>query len=230
MKKIFRFIFKLLFRLFLIFFGLSISLTVVYRFVNPPITPLMVQRYFDSSGKKSEKKICKTWMPLSEISSAMPVAAITAEDQKFSEHYGFDFDAIEKAYKYNERKKGKRMKGASTISQQTAKNVFLFPDRSWIRKGLEVYFTFLIEFFWSKHRIMEVYLNVIETGNGIYGVEAAAQKYFKKPAKKLSNDEAALIAAVLPNPRIWSPAKPSSYILKKKKWIVRKMAQARFEL
>jgi monofunctional biosynthetic peptidoglycan transglycosylase len=198
--------------------------------MNPPVTPLMVQRYFESKKEGDKKKIVLDWKSLNEISPAMPLAAITAEDQKFNEHYGFDFEAIKKAFKYNERKKGNRLKGASTISQQTAKNVFLFPDRSWIRKGLEVYFTLLIELFWSKHRIMEVYLNVIETGDGIYGVEAAARKYFRKPAKDLSIHEAALIAAVLPNPRVWSPAKPSPYILKKKKWIVRKMAFAKLPL
>jgi len=154
-------------------------------------------------------------VPLEKISSAMPLAVIAAEDQKFEEHFGFDLEAIKKAEKYNKRHQGKKTKGASTISQQTAKNVFLWPNRSWIRKGFEVYFTFLIEIFWSKQRIMEVYLNVIEMGNGVYGVEAAAQEYFHKPASKLSVREAALIAAILPSPLKWSPVKPNARVQKK---------------
>jgi len=161
---------------------------------------------------------------MDEINPQARLAVIASEDQLFADHNGFDWKSIEKAQKYNERHKGRRVKGASTISQQTAKNVFLFPARSWIRKGFEVYFTFLIEVCWSKHRIMEMYLNVIETGNGIYGVEAAAQEYFHKPAKKLSNREAALIAAVLPNPLKWSPAKPTSFILQKQAWILNSMS------
>jgi len=153
----------------------------------------------------------------------MPRAVIASEDQKFEEHLGFDFEAIKKANRYNERHKGKKVKGASTISQQTAKNVFLWPARSWVRKGFEVYFTFLIEVCWSKERIMEVYLNVIETGNGIYGVPAAARYYFHKPAAALSMKEAALIAAVLPNPRKWSPSRPTPYIQRKASRITRFM-------
>lgn len=153
----------------------------------------------------------------------MPLAVITSEDQKFEEHFGFDLEAIEKARKYNDRHKGKKVKGASTISQQTAKNVFLWPQRSYIRKGFEVYFTFLIELLWSKERIMEVYLNVIEMGDGVYGAEAAAQQYFGKSASDLTDGEAALIAACLPNPIRWSPARPSRYIQRKKQWIVRHM-------
>lgn len=165
----------------------------------------------------------KEWVGLDKISPLVALAVITSEDQKFEEHAGFDFEAIEKAQKYNERKKGKKVKGASTISQQTAKNVFLWPTRSYIRKGFEVYFTFLIEVIWSKERIMEVYLNVIEMGNGIYGIEAASQYYFHKPALKINSSEAALIAACLPNPLKWSPAKPTAYILKKQRWILRHM-------
>ena len=143
------------------------------------------------------------------------MAVNAAEDQKFEEHFGFDLEAIRKAENYNKKHQGKRMKGASTISQQTAKNVFLWQGRNWIRKGFEVYFTFLIEIFWSKQRIMEVYLNVIEMGNGIYGVEAAAQEYFHKPASKLSVREASLIAAILPSPLKWSPVKPNARVQKK---------------
>ncbi|MCX6275027.1 MAG: monofunctional biosynthetic peptidoglycan transglycosylase [Bacteroidetes bacterium] len=198
------------------FFILSIVSVIIFRFVPVPFTPLMVIRCGEQLFSKDKKlKLKKNWTSIDEMSSAMPLAAMAAEDQNFEEHFGFDFKAIKKAGEYNDRHKGKRIKGASTISQQTAKNVFLFPARSWIRKGFEVYFTFLIEVIWSKKRIMEVYLNVIEMGEGVYGAEAAAQEYFHKPAKNLSNREASLIAAVLPNPRKWSPARPTPYIQRK---------------
>jgi monofunctional biosynthetic peptidoglycan transglycosylase len=217
LKKIFRFVLRTMLVLFL----LSIVMTIVYRFVPVPVTPLMIQRYFEME----DGKIDKDWKSLEEISDNMPLAVVTAEDQKFEEHYGFDLEAIEKAVKYNEKHKGKKVKGASTISQQTAKNVFLWPGRSWVRKGLEVYFTFLIELFWSKERIMEVYLNVIEMGPGVYGSEAAAQHYFNKSAAKLTKSEAASIAAILPNPIRWSASKPTPYIIKKRNWILRHMKQ-----
>ena len=217
LKKIFRFILRTMLVLFL----LSIVMTIVYRFVPVPVTPLMIQRYFEME----DGKIDKDWKSLEEISDNMPLAVVTAEDQKFEEHYGFDLEAIEKAVKYNEKHKGKKVKGASTISQQTATNVFLWPGRSWVRKGLEVYFTFLIELFWSKERIMEVYLNVIEMGPGVYGTEAAAQHYFNKSAAKLTKSEAASIAAILPNPIRWSASKPTPYIIKKRNWILRHMKQ-----
>ena len=202
-------------------FILSIVVTIVYRFVPIPITPLMITRLFE----QDEMKLQKDWVPLEEISANLPLAVITSEDQKFEEHFGFDLNAIEKATKYNAKHKGKKVKGASTISQQTAKNVFLWPSRSWIRKGFEVYFTFLIELFWSKERIMEVYLNVIEMGPGVYGAEAAANYYFNKPASTLTKSQSALIAAILPNPIRWSAAKPTPYITKKKNWILRHMPQ-----
>jgi monofunctional biosynthetic peptidoglycan transglycosylase len=217
MKKILRF-FGQLIKWYLI---ISVASVIIFRFVPVPVTPLMITRcggQLFSSDKKL--KLHKTWKSLDEISSTMPLAVMAAEDQKFEDHFGFDFEAIKKAEKYNERHNGKHVKGASTISQQTAKNVFLRPTRSWVRKGFEVYFTFLIEVFWSKKRIMEVYLNVIETGDGIYGAEAAAQEYFHKPAANLSINEAALIAAVLPNPRKWSPAKPTAYIQRRAQRIV----------
>lgn len=156
----------------------------------------------------------------------MQLAVVTSEDQQFLWHHGFDLEAIEKAMKYNEKQKKRKrnkMRGASTISQQTAKNVFLFPARNFLRKGLEVYFTALIEIFWSKQRILEVYLNVIETGDGIYGVEAAAQYYFHKPAAKLTAPEAALIAAVLPNPRKYNAGNPSGYVLRRQAFILGQM-------
>lgn len=211
------------------FFGLSIVSVIFFRFVPIPMTPLMVIRCIQQISDGKELTLNKDWVSLEKISSALPLAVIAAEDQNFEEHFGFDLDAISKARQYNEKNPGKRMKGASTISQQTAKNVFLWPSRSWIRKGFEVYFTFLIEVFWSKRRIMEVYLNVIEMGKGVYGAEAAAKQFFGKPAAKLSVRESSLIAAVLPNPRRWSPAKPTSYIQRKSQRIVRNIGRLKSE-
>ncbi|MFN0187579.1 MAG: monofunctional biosynthetic peptidoglycan transglycosylase [Bacteroidia bacterium] len=211
--------FKILLRVLLGFVIISLVSTLIFRFVPIPFTPLMIIRYFEIE----DGKIDKDWKSLDEIGKNMPLAVVTAEDQKFAEHFGFDMEAIEKAMKYNEKHKGKKVKGASTISQQTAKNVFLWPGRSWIRKGLEVYFTFVIEICWSKERIIEVYLNVIEMGPGVYGSEAAAQYYFNKSASNLTKKEAATIAAILPNPIRWSASRPTPYIIKKRNWIVRHM-------
>jgi len=214
-------VFRLLTRIVLGFLIISILSTLLFRFVPVPATPLMIIRYFEME----DGKIDKDWKSLEEISPNLPLAVVTAEDQKFEEHFGFDLEAIEKAVKYNEKHKGKKVKGASTISQQTAKNVFLWPGRSWLRKGLEVYFTFLIEILWSKERIMEMYLNVIEMGPGVYGAEAAAHYYFNKPAAKLTKSESATIAAILPNPIRWSASKPTRYIIKKRNWILRHMGK-----
>jgi monofunctional glycosyltransferase len=211
--------FKILLRVLLGFVIISFVSTLIFRFVPIPFTPLMIIRYFEME----DGKIDKDWKSLDEIGKNMPLAVVTAEDQKFAEHFGFDMEAIEKAMKYNEKHKGKKVKGASTISQQTAKNVFLWPGRSWIRKGLEVYFTFVIEICWSKERIIEVYLNVIEMGPGVYGAEAAAQYYFNKSSINLTKKEAAAIAAILPNPIRWSASRPTPYIIKKRNWIVRHM-------
>ncbi|MEZ5027146.1 MAG: monofunctional biosynthetic peptidoglycan transglycosylase [Chitinophagales bacterium] len=226
MKKIVSIFFKWLKRIIIAFFILSILSTILFRFIPVPITPLMLIRCVEQIADGKMPKIDKDWKPIDKISSNMVLAVIASEDQKFEEHFGFDIDAIEKAMKQNAKlqKRGKPIKGGSTISQQCAKNVFLFPQRSWIRKGFEVYFTFLIEVFWSKERIMEVYLNVIETGDGIYGAQAAARNFFNKDAIKLTPSEAATIAAVLPNPRRWSAKNPSAYILKRKRWIMRQMS------
>jgi len=202
------------------FFGSSIFFVALYRFINPPITPLMVIRLFGQSMDGQSMKLTKQWEPIGAISPDLPLAVVASEDNRFMEHHGFDLDAIGKAKEYNERKQGKKVRGASTISQQTAKNVFLWPDRSWVRKGFEVYFTFLIEVFWSKKRILEVYLNVIEMGKGIYGAEAASQKYFHKPASRLTRSEAALIAACLPNPLRSNPAAPTAYLFERQQWIL----------
>ena len=204
LQKIWRFTWKAA----LWFFGISIFSVIVFRFVPVPVTILMLQRCVEQKIDGEPMVMQKDWVSLDKISNNLQLAVVTSEDQQFLWHHGFDFEAIEKAQKYNEtQKKRKRPKtrGASTISQQTAKNVFLFPQRSYIRKGLEVYFTALIELLWSKQRIMEVYLNVIEMGDGIYGAEAAAQYYFHKPASKLTAAEAAGIAACLPNPRKYHP-------------------------
>jgi monofunctional biosynthetic peptidoglycan transglycosylase len=206
------------------FFIISIGLTIIYRFVPVPVTPLMIIRCVEQKQDGKDMMLKKDWVPYDEISPALPLAVVAAEDQLFLDHYGFDFNAIEKALKNNEKKsKRKKMKGASTISQQTAKNVFLWPSRTWVRKGFEVYFTGLIEIFWSKQRILEVYLNVVEMGDGVYGAEAAARHHFKKSAAKLSRSEAAAIAACLPNPRKWSASKPTGYISGRQAWILRNM-------
>ncbi|WP_009034905.1 monofunctional biosynthetic peptidoglycan transglycosylase [Indibacter alkaliphilus] len=220
--KILRRIFRFTLKLVLWFFLITIGLTVLYKFVPVPITPLMVIRLYEQAvDKEKSLKLYKDWVPLGKISKNAPQAVIASEDQKFLDHNGFDWDEMKKVWESN--KQGKKVRGASTISQQTAKNVFLWPGRNLVRKGLEAYFTFLIEMIWGKERIMTVYLNVIEMGEGIYGIEAAAQHNFKKPAEKLNRNEAALIAAVLPNPRRWSPARPTPYILGRQVWILRQM-------
>jgi monofunctional biosynthetic peptidoglycan transglycosylase len=214
MHNIFRFIAKIL----VWFVIITVGIVVFYKWVPVPITPLMVIRYFEND---SPKLLNHDWEPIENISKNLQLAVICSEDQSFVKHTGFDLNAIEKAYENN--KKGKRVKGGSTISQQTAKNVFLWPQRSWLRKGLEVYFTFLIETIWDKERIMEVYLNSIEMGNGIYGAESAAQYWFKKPASKLSKLEASAIAAILPNPRKYKANPVTNYIASRKSWIMTQM-------
>jgi len=183
-------------RLFLLavaaFMTLSITLVVLYGLVPPPITPLMVIRLFQGEG------INKDWVSYDEVSPNVFKAVIAGEDARFCEHLGFDLGAIRKALQHN--KKSRRLRGASTITQQTAKNLFLWPSRGFVRKGFEAYFAVLLELFWDKRRILEVYVNVVEFGHGIYGIEAAAQAYYKKPAKDLTADEAARLAAVLPSP------------------------------
>ena len=221
--KVIRWIGKFLWKSALWFFGLSIGLVILYRFVPVPITPLMLIRLVEQGlDPKKELRLVKDWVPISEMSKHAPQAVVASEDQTFMKHNGFDFKSMEKAWENN--KTNNRVRGASTISQQTAKNVFLWPSRSYIRKGFEAYFTVLIEIFWSKERILEVYLNVIEMGDGIYGIQAASQTFFDKDASKLSKGQAALIAAVLPNPRRWSPARPTAYIQGRKSWIMRQMS------
>jgi monofunctional biosynthetic peptidoglycan transglycosylase len=217
LKKIYRFFRKLM----LYFFIGSVALTIIYRFVPPPFTYLMIQRLVEQKMDGEDLKLRKDWVSIEEMSPYLVRAVIASEDQHFNEHWGFDIAALQKAYQHNQ--KSKKVKGGSTISQQVAKNVFLWPGRSYFRKGLEAYFTILIEITWSKKRIMEIYLNEIEMGNGIYGAEAAAKKYFRKPAKDLSKRESALIAAVLPNPIRWTPANPNAYIQRRQYRILRAM-------
>lgn len=215
MKKLLKKLTRIVLLFILILFATSVGFVLLYKYINPPVTPLMVIRYFDGSGVK------KKWKDYDEISGNMKLSVIAAEDQKFAEHGGFDFESIQDAIV--DRLDGDELRGASTITQQTAKNVFLWPGRSWTRKGTEAYFTFLIETLWSKKRILEVYLNVIETGDGIYGAEAASQTYFGKPASNLSPGEAALITAALPNPRLMSPGAPSDYMNRRMNWIMGQM-------
>ncbi len=205
------------------FFLSSTMAVFFFRFVPPPITPLMAIRGIGNVAHGVSPILDKDWEPMERISPRLAEAVVASEDQRFFEHHGFDWDAIVSAANANGRRK--RKLGASTISQQTAKNLFLWPARSWTRKGLEAYFTFLLELMWSKERILEVYLNIIETGNGIYGAEAAAQRYFHVTAAALTASQAALIAASLPNPRKWSPAAPTGYLQRRQSWILRQMDQ-----
>jgi monofunctional glycosyltransferase len=218
-------IFRWLVKASLWFFGITILWVILASFIPILFTPLMGIRMITHKIEGKAIIFQKEWVPIEAISENLTLAVICSEDQHFEAHNGFDLEAIKKAMENNKKrkKKGKPVQGASTISQQVAKNVFLWPGRSWIRKGFEVYFTFLIETLWSKKRIMEVYLNVIEMGDGIYGAEAAAQHFYGKPAKELNRAEAALIAAVLPNPRRWSPKAPTAYISKKQNWIQNQM-------
>lgn len=201
---------------------LSVGSTILYRWVPVPLTPLMMIRCVEQMNEGKSMTLNHDWVSLDEISPKLQLAVVCSEDQNYLKHYGFDWGAIEKAMKSNDS--GKKIRGGSTISQQTAKNVFLWQGRSYIRKGFEAYFTLLIETFWSKERIMEVYLNSIEMGNGIYGAEAAAQYWFKKSAAKLNKDESSAIAAILPNPLKYVANPPSAYISKRKTWVKQQMS------
>lgn len=203
-------------RLFLILFIAQLLYIIVLKWIDPPITLTQLGSWIRGNG------LSRDYVDDEDISYHMKLAVISSEDQLFTDHTGFDWKSIEKAMKYNERKPN-RIKGASTISQQVAKNVFLWQGRSWVRKGLEVYFTKMIEWVWGKKRILEVYLNVIEMGKGIFGAEAAAQKYFGKKAAQLSRREAAMIAACLPNPKKYSVKPLSGYVSKRSSWVVRQM-------
>ena len=216
-KKILRFIWKAM----LWFFAISLFLVVLFKFVPVPFTPLMVIRSIEQKMDGKPMILSHDWVPLEEISPNLQKAVIASEDQHFLTHHGFDFNALEKAYENNQ--KGKKIKGGSTISQQTAKNVFLWPGRSYIRKAFEAYFTVLIELIWGKERIMEVYLNSIEMGDGVYGAQEASRVWYRKDAANLTRREAAGIAAILPNPRKFKATNSSSYINRRKNAIERQM-------
>ena len=216
-KKILRWVKKAM----LWFFAISILLVIVFKWVPIPFTPLMVIRAVENKWEGKDAVLSHDWVPLEEISPNLQKAVIASEDGNFLNHYGFDFQAMQKAFKNNQ--KGKRIKGGSTISQQTAKNVFLWQGRSYLRKGLEAYFTVLIELIWGKERIMEVYLNSIEMGKGVYGAEEAAKHWYRKSAVNLTKREAAGIAAILPNPLKYKATNSSSYIERRKDKILRNM-------
>ena len=205
----------------LFFFGSTILAVFIYKWCPVYITPLMVIRCAQQVGHGEKLRLKHHWVPLDSMSIYLPVAVMASEDQRFLMHEGFDLIEINKALE--ERRTGKRFRGGSTISQQTAKNVFLWPQPSWVRKGLEAYFTVLIEYIWGKERIMEVYLNSIEMGDGIYGAEAVAQQHFGRRAITLTRPNCALIAATLPNPLKYSSKSPSSYVLKRQTAIMAQM-------
>jgi monofunctional biosynthetic peptidoglycan transglycosylase len=206
----------------IVFFMASFILVLVLRWLPVYFTPLVFLRAGEYTLSGKWISIKKDWVNLEQISPHLRKAVIASEDPKFLSHSGFDFEAIAKAYEANKTRRNKL--GASTISQQTAKNVFLYPSRTILRKGLEAYFTLLIEQLWDKRRILEVYLNVIELGPGIYGAEAAAKHYFKKSAKNLAPGEAQLFAAILPNPRKWNPKNPTSFVLRRRNFIRRNLS------
>ncbi|MBQ7686064.1 MAG: monofunctional biosynthetic peptidoglycan transglycosylase [Bacteroidaceae bacterium] len=217
MKKILKFLLWII----IAFFVLSIGTTIVYRFYPVPVSPLMLIRLGQQMADGRQLKLAHRWVPMDSIHLSLPQAVWASEDQNFFRHSGFDLDAIEKAWQ--EREEKGRVRGASTISQQTAKNVFLWPESSWTRKAFEAYFTVLIETFWSKHRIMEVYLNTIEMGDGIYGAEAVSLEHFGCHARDLDANRSALIAASLPNPIKRNSAHPSKYMYKRQRQILKQM-------
>jgi len=215
MKSI-KWIWRFFKRLFIVLFILQLAYIVALKWINPPITITQIVSWMNGEG------LTKEYVPLKDISEEAKLAVIASEDQLFPDHSGFDWRSIQKAIEYNKKKPG-RVRGGSTISQQTAKNVFLWQGRSWIRKGLETYFTFMIERIWGKQRILEIYLNVAEMGRGIFGIEEAAQRYFNKPARDLTAREAAAIAAILPSPKKYQTKPMSSYVSSRSKKILQQM-------
>lgn len=218
MKKMLKKIGRWIWKAMLWFFGVSILMVIIFRWLPIPWTPLMATRAIENAIDGNDMVCSHDWVPLEEISLNLQKAVIASEDANYLNHHGFDFNAIQKAMKSNE--KGRKLRGGSTISQQTAKNVFLWQGRSYVRKGLEAYFTGLIELIWGKERIMEVYLNSIEMGDGVYGAQAASKYWYRKDAYKLTKIEAAGIAAILPNPRKFTATNSSGYITRKKGRIV----------
>lgn len=211
-----------LWRLWLSFLLLSVGLVLLFRFVPIPVSSIMIERtisdWFDDEPDAQRRY---EWVPLKQMSLYMPLAVIASEDQRFADHHGFDFVQMEKAISAHQR--GKRLRGASTISQQVAKNLFLWSGRSYLRKILEAWFTVLIELMWDKRRIIEVHLNIVEFGRGVYGAGAAAHVYYKRDVGKLSQAQAALLASVLPNPYRFKVDHPSAYVMQRQTWIVSQM-------
>jgi monofunctional glycosyltransferase len=208
--------------LVLLWVVLSVGSVLLLRWVNPPYSAFMAESQIAAWANRDSSYVFRhSWVDLNRISPNLPLAVVAAEDQKFPEHWGFDVAAIEKAYALNQH--SHRVRGASTISQQVAKNLFLWSGRSYFRKGLEVYFTVLIEACWPKRRILEIYLNIAEFGHGTYGAEAAGQRYFHKSASRLSRSDAAALAAVLPSPEHYSATAPSHYVQQRREWILRQM-------
>jgi len=199
-------------------FAFSLLITVPFQWINPPVTSFILQAEFSTDAPREIKQ---EWVSWDEISPNMPIAVVASEDQNFPTHFGFDFESINKALS----KKSRRLRGASTITQQVVKNIYLWSGRSFIRKGIEAYLTLFVESFWSKQRILEVYLNIAEFGRGIYGVEAASRAFFNKPAAKLTPYQSALLAAVLPSPKRMSAKNPSSYLVRRAEWIMKQVKQ-----
>ncbi len=209
------------FQILAVLLAASILMTLALRWIPPPTTAMIMERRIESWWNGRAYRVDCRWVSWNRISPSAALAVIASEDQNFASHHGFAFNSIQKALDAHER--GHRLRGASTLSQQVAKNVFLWSGRSFIRKGLEAYFTILIELTWSKRRILEVYLNIVELGDGIFGVEAAAQRYFQKSAASLVPEESALLAAVLPNPLRLKANRPSAYVNERREWILQQM-------
>ena len=212
---------QLIWKSFLYFVVGSLIWVTALKFLPVWFTPFMIVRKVEAIADGRKSKIYSDWRPIEQMSKEVPLSVVASEDQLFPQHWGFDFKSMNNAFKNNLR--GKKIRGASTISQQVAKNVFLWQGRSYIRKGLEVYFTLLIELIWGKERILEVYLNVAETGNMTFGYEAAAQRFFDKPSSSLTRTEAARIAAILPSPLRFSAKAPSNYVQRRTQQIARQM-------
>lgn len=201
--------------------GISIFLILLLRWINPPTSSFMLQRQFEAWQNEEELELQYQWVDWENISPAIKMAAITSEDQEFATHWGLDLNSIQKAIKEYER--GEDLRGASTITQQTAKNLFLWPGQSYLRKGIETYCALLMELFWSKERILEVYLNIVEFGDGIYGVQAAAEHYFNTIPAHLSKWQSALMVTALPAPKRYNLANPSHYMLERRTWVLQYM-------
>ncbi|MBE0538753.1 MAG: monofunctional biosynthetic peptidoglycan transglycosylase [Ignavibacterium sp.] len=216
-KRIFN-IFKWILKFAIFFFVSTVLLVFAMRWIDPVTSSIMIQRQISGLFDGEFELVKYHWVDYDDVSKFMPIAIVAAEDQNFPNHFGFDFKQIEKALKENKR--GRRVRGASTITQQVAKNLFLWEGKSFLRKGIEAYYTLLIELLWDKKRILEVHMNIAEMGEKIFGVGTASIVYFKKPASKLTISQSALLAAVLPNPRKYSVVKPSGYIRGRQNWII----------